>query len=131
MEEQILRASKTSTAVKQWINSIKSIDGWNWRNISATESRSYHAYGAAIDFLPKSPGGLETYWLWTSRTTPEWWAVPYSKRLQPPEEVIKAFESFGFIWGGKWRYYDTMHFEYRPEILVFSGIERTNLKDLR
>ena len=45
--------------------------------------------------------------------------------------LIKAFESFGFIWGGKWRYYDTMHFEYRPEILVLSNIAQTDLRDLR
>lgn len=131
VEEQILRTAKTSSSVRQWISSLKSIDGWNWRNIASTQSRSFHAYGAAIDLLPKSLGGLQTYWLWTSQYTPEWWTVPYTKRLQPPEEVIKAFESFGFIWGGKWRYYDTMHFEYRPEILVLNGIARTNLRDLR
>ena len=131
VEEQILRISKTNGAVRQWISNISSIDGWNWRNISATESRSYHAYGAAIDFIPKSLGGLQTYWQWTSRSIPEWWTVPYSKRIQPPDEVIKAFESFGFIWGGKWRYYDTMHFEYRPEILILSGIEQVNPIDLR
>ncbi|MEJ2663631.1 MAG: M15 family metallopeptidase, partial [Spirochaetia bacterium] len=28
------------------------------------------------------------------------------------------FEKYGFIWGGKWYHYDTMHFEYRPELLV-------------
>jgi hypothetical protein len=22
-----------------------------------------------------------------------------------------------FIWGGKWYHHDTMHFEYRPEIV--------------
>ena len=131
VEAQILKDSQTSAAVRQWINNIKTIDGWNWRNISDTESRSYHAYGAAIDFLPKSLGGLETYWLWTSRAFPEWWLIPYSKRYHPPEQVIKAFESFGFIWGGKWRYYDTMHFEYRPEILVLSNIAQTDLRDLR
>jgi len=130
VEEQILKASQTSAAVRQWINNLKTIDAWNWRNISASESRSYHAYGAAIDFLPKTLGGLETYWLWTSRNISEWWTVPYSKRYQPPDEVIKAFESFGFIWGGKWRYYDTMHFEYRPEILVLNGIAMTDLRDL-
>jgi hypothetical protein len=27
------------------------------------------------------------------------------------------FEKHGFIWGGKWYHYDTMHFEYRPELL--------------
>jgi D-alanyl-D-alanine carboxypeptidase len=28
------------------------------------------------------------------------------------------FEQHGFIWGGKWYHYDTMHFEYRPEIIA-------------
>jgi hypothetical protein len=45
--------------------------------------------------------------------------------------VIRIFESFGFIWGGKWRYYDTMHFEYRPEILVLSGIAQMDKRNLR
>jgi len=131
VEQTILRAANTSTAVNRWVSGINSIDAWNWRNIASAESRSFHAYGTAIDILPKSTGGLELYWLWTSRHTPEWWAVPYSKRFHPPDEVIKAFESFGFIWGGKWRYYDTMHFEYRPEILVLSGIPRMDLRELR
>ena len=131
VEEQILRTAKTNAAVKQWVNNIKSVEGWSWRNIASTQSRSFHAYGAAIDFLPKSLGGLETYWLWTSQKIPEWWNIPYTRRFHPPQEVIRAFESFGFIWGGKWRYYDTMHFEYRPEILILSGIERMNLRDLR
>jgi len=131
VEEQIFKAAQTSAAVRQWISNLKTIDAWNWRNISATESRSYHAYGAAIDFLPKSLGGLETYWLWTSQNNSDWWTVPYSRRYQPPDEVIRAFESFGFIWGGKWRNYDTMHFEYRPEILVLSGIAQMDLRELR
>ena len=130
-EEQILRISKTNAAVRQWLSNLNSIEGWNWRDIASTQSRSFHAYGAAIDFMPKSLGGLETYWLWTSRYTPEWWTTPYSKRYHPPVEVIKAFESFGFIWGGKWRYYDTMHFEYRPEILELSGIPPMDLRNLR
>jgi hypothetical protein len=29
-----------------------------------------------------------------------------------------VFEKHGFIWGGKWYHYDTMHFEYRPELLL-------------
>ena len=128
VEEKILRESQTSAAVRQWINNINSVDGWSWRNIADTQSRSFHAYGAAIDILPKSTGGLATYWLWTSQYAPEWWAVPYSQRLHPPDEVIKAFESFGFIWGGKWTVYDTMHFEYRPEILIYSGIPMADLR---
>jgi hypothetical protein len=38
------------------------------------------------------------------------------------EQVMKAFEAYGFIWGGKWMFYDTMHFEYRPEILLLSNM---------
>jgi len=131
VEEQILRASKTNSAVRQWINSLGSIGGWEWRNIASSQNRSYHAYGAAIDLVPKSSAGLEMYWLWTSGKNSEWWNVPYSRRLHPPSEVIKAFESFGFIWGGKWRYYDTIHFEYRPEILLLSGIPIIDLRSLR
>jgi len=35
-----------------------------------------------------------------------------------PWEIIRIFEKHGFIWGGKWYHYDTMHFEYMPEILL-------------
>jgi hypothetical protein len=34
-----------------------------------------------------------------------------------PHEIVDIFERHGFIWGGKWYHYDTMHFEYRPELL--------------
>src|SRR5690242_16362928 len=30
---------------------------------------------------------------------------------------LYEFEQHGFIWGGRWAHYDTMHFEYRPELL--------------
>jgi hypothetical protein len=26
------------------------------------------------------------------------------------------------VWGGKWMLFDTIHFEYRPEILILSGL---------
>jgi hypothetical protein len=35
-----------------------------------------------------------------------------------PREIVDAFERHGFIWGGRWYHYDTMHFEYRPELLA-------------
>ena len=37
---------------------------------------------------------------------------------QMPREIVDIFERHGFIWGGKWYHYDTMHFEYRPELLI-------------
>ena len=121
VEEQILAAAKTDPALRAWVNSVNTLDGWNWRSIADTRSRSFHAYGAAVDILPKSLGGRETYWLWAARRKPEWWAIPYNRRFHPPDAVIQAFEANGFIWGGKWLFFDTMHFEYRPEILLLSS----------
>ena len=127
VEEQILALAKSDPLIRACVSNISKIESWNWRPIAETQSRSFHAYGAALDIVMKSSGGKETYWLWTVRTKPDWWNIPYSQRLHPPDGVIKAFESRGFIWGGKWLYYDTMHFEYRPEILILSGMppERT------
>jgi hypothetical protein len=122
VEERILTEAKNNAEVQRWINSIDTLTGWNWRTIADTQSRSFHAYGAAIDLLPRSLGGLETYWLWAAERTPEWWTIPYNKRFHPPQAVIRAFEAYGFIWGGKWAFFDTMHFEYRPELLLLGGL---------
>jgi hypothetical protein len=126
VEEQILKLAKTDVSVRQWIDSLDTLTGWNWRSIADTQSRSFHAYGAALDLLPVSQAGLATYWLWTSQNNSAWWSVPYEKRFHPPEGVIKTFEAYGFIWGGKWLFYDTMHFEYRPEILILNGLPVKN-----
>jgi hypothetical protein len=125
VEQQINRLAENDEQAQNWIKSISSVTAWNWRNIADIQSRSNHAYGIAVDILPINSAmrGLETYWLWTEQKKIDWWAVPYRSRYQPPDAVIKAFESYGFIWGGKWTFYDTMHFEYRPELLLLSGIE--------
>lgn len=121
VEQKINRTALRDRETANWIKQIASITAWNWRNIADVQSRSNHAYGVALDILPKG-NRLETYWLWTAQKNIEWWNVPYSKRYQPPTAVIKIFEEYGFIWGGKWSFYDTMHFEYRPEILTFNNI---------
>ena len=41
----------------------------------------------------------------------------YSYRNRIPWKIVEIFEKYGFIWGGKWYHFDTMHFEYRPELL--------------
>jgi hypothetical protein len=43
-------------------------------------------------------------------------AIVYRNRM--PAEIVAIFEKHGFIWGGKWYHFDTMHFEFRPELLV-------------
>ncbi len=37
---------------------------------------------------------------------------------QISERDIDIFERHGFIWGGRWYHFDTMRFEYRPELLL-------------
>ena len=44
----------------------------------------------------------------------------YAYRNRIPWEIVEVFEKHGFVWGGKWYHYDTMHFEYRPEIIAAS-----------
>ncbi len=67
-----------------------------------------HAYGAAIDINTK----YANYWRWAlgDRDRPRW-------RNHIPIQIVRIFENHGFIWGGYWYHYDTMHFEYRPELL--------------
>ena len=77
--------------------------GFAARKIAGTDRTSAHAYGIAID-LDKS---MSDYWRW--RKDGGW-------RNRIPQAIVDAFEAEGFIWGGRWYHYDTMHFEYRPEL---------------
>jgi len=61
----------------------------------------------AIDLNP----AYADYWLWRRSA-----AAPRPANRIPPE-IIEIFEQHGFIWGGRWQQFDTMHFEYRPELL--------------
>jgi hypothetical protein len=54
---------------------------------------------------------LSHYWRWQKPAAPIQW------RNRVPQAIVDAFEAEGFIWGGRWYHYDTMHFEYRPEIV--------------
>jgi len=73
------------------------------RGVADAGQVSMHAYGAAIDINTK----YSDYWLWRR-------GADYRNRIS--NEVVAAFERHGFIWGGRWAHYDTMHFEYRPEL---------------
>jgi len=125
IEKRILAEAKTDRSINTWINNLGSLAGYGWRVIANTQSRSYHSYGLAVDLLPKSLGKKQTYWLWSSEIKSDWWNVPYNDRYHPPEKVIKIFESYGFVWGGKWEMFDTMHFEYRPEVFILNGLPLT------
>jgi hypothetical protein len=126
VEARILAAAANDPQVQAWINSISVTESFAWRNIAGTQSRSFHSYGIALDLLPRSLGRRQTYWLWTSQHRSDWWNVSYNERYHPPDAVISAFEAYGFIWGGKWFRFDTMHFEYRPEVLILNDIQLFN-----
>ncbi len=85
---------------------VKRLGGtFNWRPILNTNRMSPHSYGIAIDINT----AYSDYWEWEKGSG-------YKNRI--PMEIIEVFEKYGFIWGGKWFHYDTMHFEYRPELLI-------------
>jgi hypothetical protein len=79
-----------------------SAGAFNCRVVKDTGKRSMHAYGAAIDINV----AFSDYWLWRKGG--------YRNRI--PHEIVEIFERHEFIWGGKWGHFDTMHFEYRPEL---------------
>jgi len=81
---------------------------YNCRAVADTGEPSPHGYGIAIDLNT----AVSDYWYWR----PHEGAIVYRNRM--PEEIVAIFEKHGFIWGGKWYHFDTMHFEFRPELLV-------------
>jgi hypothetical protein len=81
---------------------------YNCRAVADTGAPSPHGYGIAIDLNT----AFSDYWYWG----PHSGAIRYRNRM--PEAIVAIFEKHGFIWGGKWYHFDTMHFEYRPELLA-------------
>lgn len=75
---------------------------YNYRKISGTNRLSAHSFGIAVDINVKN----SSYWKWDR-------AFKYKNKI--PQKIVDIFEKYGFIWGGRWYHYDTMHFEYRPE----------------
>src|SRR5574344_1186832 len=105
--EQI--SSELEKLPKEFHKYILKSDGvYNFRKISGTNRLSSHSFAIAID-LNKN---YSTYWLWGKKKRD----IDYKNQI--PLEIVKIFEKDGFIWGGRWYHYDTMHFEYRPELLL-------------
>ncbi|MBE3022205.1 SH3 domain-containing protein [Campylobacter sp. 7477a] len=106
-------AAKALNAVSQELNELVKQDPslleflkdpagtFNWRVIAGTNRPSAHSYGIAIDVNVKQ----SHYWRWHK---------VYKNQI--PEAIVHTFEKHKFIWGGRWEHFDTMHFEYRPEM---------------
>lgn len=91
---------------------LKSSGTFYWRKVRGANRQSAHSYGMTIDIgVAKSD-----YWLWKNPGKGETAKIEYANRI--PHEIVLIFEKHGFVWGGRWYHYDTMHFEYRPEILA-------------
>lgn len=89
--------------------------GYCWRYIAGTHRRSPHSYGIALDINP----AYSHYWHHELKKRGQTLSelVPLSYQNSIPWQIVLIFEKYGFIWGGKWYHYDTMHFEYRPELI--------------
>ncbi|MDD2828092.1 MAG: M15 family metallopeptidase [Sulfuricurvum sp.] len=81
-----------------------------YRVIKDTDRLSMHSYGIAIDLAPN------TTQYWKDEAPSETALIGYKNTM--PLSIVQIFEKHGFIWGGRWYHYDTMHFEYRPELLA-------------
>lgn len=85
-----------------------------YRTIKDTNRLSMHSFGIAIDLAP-----TKTQY-WKDEAPSETAKIGYHNTM--PLSIVRIFEKHGFIWGGRWYHYDTMHFEYRPELLAPSCI---------
>lgn len=123
IENELNELAKNDSEVKSFILKLQSADSYSWRNISDSGNKSIHSFGIALDVLPVGWQKKNLYWAWRRDIDPEnWMLLALEKRWMPPLRVIKTFEKHGFIWGGKWVIWDNMHFEYKPEIVLFNGI---------
>ena len=96
----------------EYKNYLTNIAGtFNWRKIAGTNRLSMHSFGMTIDINTK----YSNYWQWDCKCKNEDAKLNYKNKI--PKKIVEIFEKHGFIWGGNWQHYDTMHFEYRPELL--------------
>jgi D-alanyl-D-alanine carboxypeptidase-like protein len=123
---EALRAVSTNLApllaqkpeLRPYVNKLAGT--FNWRKVAGTERLSNHSFATAIDLNVDKAA----YWQWQSPTQLETFS-----RKNWPTEIIETFERHGFIWGGKWWHFDTMHFEYRPEIIAYAKSATTSVPE--
>jgi hypothetical protein len=94
-----------------WPYLLRPGGSFTWRPIAGTNRLSVHSFGAAVDINV----GRSNYW--RDAKQDEEALLDYKNRI--PAKIVEVFERHGFIWGGWWYHYDTMHFEYRPELIAY------------
>lgn len=89
-----------------------------WRRVEGEDYLSTHSFGIAIDINSH----YSNYWLWDYKKTRKplnqlrHYKLICHNRI--PDKIVKIFAKEGFYWGGNWYFYDTMHFEYRPDLFA-------------
>ena len=91
-----------------------------WRTVQGSKRLSAHSFGIAIDICTK----FSDYWRWKNPGKGEDASITYANRI--PKEIIQIFEKHGFISGARWYHFDTMHFEFRPDLLQASRHHTNN-----
>ncbi len=91
-----------------------------WRTVRGSNRLSAHSFGIAIDINTK----FSDYWRWKNPGKGEEDSLKYTNRI--PKEIIQIFEKHGFIAGARWYHFDTMHFEFRPDLLQASRHQTNN-----
>lgn len=94
-----------------WPYLLRPGGSFTWRPIAGTNRLSVHSFGAAVDINV----GKSNYW----RNVKQDEESQFDYKNGIPAKIVEVFERHGFIWGGWWYHYDTMHFEYRPELISY------------
>jgi hypothetical protein len=89
---------------------IRHLGCFNFRHQRHDPSRplSYHSWAIAVDMNSADNAG------WYVKTPPAPWSAAWRSKYPRgvPEELVRAFESCGWRWGGRWKgFVDPMHFE--------------------
>ncbi|MBO4434055.1 MAG: M15 family metallopeptidase [Bacteroidales bacterium] len=84
-----------------------------WRAVRGAQRLSAHSYGMTVDICTE----YSNYWRWSNPGKEELDELEFKNRI--PDEVIMCFERHGFIAGAKWYHFDSMHFEFRTELLYY------------
>jgi hypothetical protein len=116
VEREIYAAAGSDPEVRDFIRDLSVIYSFHRKNVKGSRTLSFHAYGLALDLIPKSYNKQHANWMWSRTYKRYWYRIPLEERWSPPAAVMNAFKRNGFIWGGDWIRFDCVHFEYRPEI---------------
>jgi hypothetical protein len=104
VDERLTKALDADPSLRRFFATLGGT--FSARAIAGTDRTSAHAWGIAIDI----DVSLSDYW----RNTPKDRPLVWVNRV--PQAIVDAFEREQWAWGGRWFHFDTMHFEYRPEL---------------